>query len=185
MSSKKIIVVFAEGFEEVEALVPVDVLRRLNFNVVMAGLKSELVTGAHSVTVRTDCLLADSGWESADAMMLPGGMPGSVNLRDSDELMDILGKMNSKNAVLAAICAAPIALAKAGLTKNRKVTGYPGSEAGVPNLKYTGSQTEQDGNIITGRGAGASFEFAAKIARALGKTQNETDTLFDRMFVTR
>jgi DJ-1 family protein len=179
--SKKIVFVLADGFEEIEALTPVDVLRRLNFEVVIAGMSGMSVKGAHNVTVGADCLLSSVKPEGVDMVVLPGGMPGSLNLKNSDAVMDFVKKVYAAGGFAAAICAAPIALHRAGLTQGKNITAYPGFDEELKGAKQTGKPAERDGRIITGKGAGASFEFAARLADALGKGA-EVKELYKKMF---
>ncbi len=183
MARKRIVAVLADGFEEMEAVIPIDVLRRLEFDVTVAGLESDAVRGAHNITVKADKLLADVSPDEVDAVMLPGGMPGSSNLRASEPLMAFLKKAAAKGATVSAICAAPIALGRAGLLDGKSATAYPGHNDKLEGAKYTGARVERDGNVVTGKGAGASFEFAAELAAALGKPRGDIKKLMDAMFV--
>jgi len=185
MSGKKILMMLAEGFEEMEAVVPADILRRLGFELSLVGLTDEFVISARGITLQADCILESAEFHTADAIVLPGGLPGATNLRSCPLLIDELKKAFSSGRVTAAICAAPIVLARAGLTAGKKVTGYPGTEKMEPGLVYTGNLVEVDGTVITGKGPGAAFGFAAAIAVALGTKQEEIDTLFSRMFVQK
>lgn len=184
MSPKKIFVILADGFEEIEAMAPVDILRRLGFDVCLVGLSDKMVKGAHNITVQADLTLETADFNTADAIVLPGGMPGATNLRNSSTLITHLVNAANAGKVVAAICAAPIVLERAGLTKNKRITGYPGSEKMTLGLQYTGNIAEADGNIITGKGPGAAFAFAEKIAVALGKTYTEVRNLFAGMFIS-
>ena len=180
---KKILMILADGFEETEAVAPVDVLRRLGIDVTTAGLETELVRGSHEIHIKADTLLSAVKVEDFDAIFLPGGMPGSNNLRNSDAVMDALKRMNAKGGFVSAICAAPIALGRAGLLEGRKATSYPGHNDKLEGATYTGNRSERDGNIITGKGPGASFDFAFELAVALGKPRGDVKKLFDSMFI--
>ncbi|MFZ2656514.1 MAG: DJ-1 family glyoxalase III [Victivallales bacterium] len=177
----KIAFLLADGFEEIEAITPVDVLRRLEFNVVLAGLKKN-VQGSHGIKIEADCLVTDLNESELDAVVLPGGMPGATYLRDCPHVIELVKKMNSRNAVVAAICAAPIALKKAGVIEGKNVTSHPSVKSELTGANYTNNLTEVDGNIITGKGPGAAYEFAARIAVALGKGAKVED-LLGMMFV--
>lgn len=170
---KKIMVILAEGFEEIEAVATIDILRRCEFNVVIAGLDSTKITGAHQIKINCDKLLSELNPQDFDAVVLPGGMPGSTNLRDSAAVKKVVLSIYQQGGIVAAICAAPLALAEFGLTEGRNITGYPSVEAKFGNCNYTGKTTETDGQIITGRGPAAVFEFATAISKALGKSAAE------------
>jgi 4-methyl-5(b-hydroxyethyl)-thiazole monophosphate biosynthesis len=180
---KKIAVILADGFEEIEAVVPVDVFRRLGFEVVIAGL-SKTVNGSHGIKVQADCLLSELKETRFDAVFLPGGMPGAANLRDSPEVLALVKKVNARGGVVSAICAAPIALKAAGVIEGKTVTSHPSVKNDLKGCNHTGKLTEKDGNIVTGKGPGAAFEFAASIATALGKG-DEVEELLNTMFVQR
>lgn len=180
---KTVFLMLADGFEETEAIVPVDVLRRLEIHLETVGIARDHVTSSHGVVIRADRTLDTTDLTSADAIILPGGLPGATHLRDCAPLIEALRQMASMGKITAAICAAPIVLERAGLTAGKRITGYPGTEALAPGLVYTGELVEQDGAILTGRGPGASFAFAARVALALGKTQEEVDALYQRMLI--
>ncbi len=183
MKVKRTLVVLADGFEETEAIAPVDVLRRLGYEVVLAGLDAELVRGSHNIHVKADAKLSDLDVAAFDALFLPGGMPGSDKLRASDLVMETIKAMAAKGGIVAAICAAPIALGRAGVIAGRKVTAYPGYNAKLEGAEYTGARVERDGHIITGKGPGASFDFAIELAAALGTPRGDVKKLMDAMFV--
>ncbi len=185
MNTGKIILVLAEGFEETEAVATADVLKRLGFQVQMAGLNSERVKSSAGLTILADLLFRNADLAQADALVLPGGLPGALHLRDSSAVTDALDFMAEHGKVVAAICAAPIALERAGLTKGRKITGYPGTNQQIPDLKYTGNRVERDGLTVTAKGPGVSFEFAAAIALTLGTPQDKIDAVLNGMFVLR
>ena len=168
--SNKIAVLLAEGFEEIEAIVPIDVLRRLEFDLVLAGFAKK-VTGAHGIIFETDVLIDNLDVSDLSTVILPGGLPGSTNLRDSQIVIDLVRKMHNADKFVAAICAAPIALSAAGIMDGKTCTGYPMAliKDALSNANYTAEKVERDGNIITGKGPGAAFDFAFEIAKALGK----------------
>ncbi len=181
--SKRIVVVLAEGFEEIEAIAPVDIWRRLGFEVVLAGLDSVRVTGAHRISIMCDVLLSEVEVVSVCAVFLPGGMPGSENLKNSDAVISFLrGAAANENVIIAAICAAPIVLGKAGIVDQKKITCYPGFEDQITAAKYTAALTEIDGRILTGKGPGAAFALARNVAEALGEG-DEMDQLAKGMFI--
>ena len=185
MTEQPVIIVLADGFEETEAIGTADVLKRIGFPVRLAGLKSASAVSSAGTKIVTDLLFQDVDLEKAAALVLPGGLPGATNLRDSEAVIDALQRMHRAGKVVAAICAAPIVLERAGLTKGKCVTGYPGTNSGLPDLVYSGRRTECDGRIVTGKGPGAAFEFAARIAAALGAESSRINAVLDGMFVQR
>lgn len=161
------LVLLANGFEESEALSPVDVMRRAGIEVRLLSIGTErLVVSSHGISVLADGLLSEEKGEY-DLVMLPGGMPGSKNLDASKEVKDLLIEAYNNNKWLAAICAAPMVFGHLRFTKGRKVTIYPGFEDEISGAIITGNQVERDNNIITGIGAGASFAFGLEIVKAL------------------
>ena len=185
MISKSIVIILAAGFEETEAIGTADVLKRIGFKVRLAGLDSSVVTSSAGTRIQTDLLFKDADLDSAAALVLPGGLPGATNLRDSEAVIAALQKMHRSGKIVAAICAAPIVLERAGLSKGRKMTGYPGTNQGLSDLVYTGARTECDDRIVTGKGPGAAFEFGARIAAALGADEAKIQAVLDGMFVLR
>ncbi len=179
---KNIAILLEEGFEEIEAIVPIDVLRRLDFTLVLAG-RTARIAGAHSVNIEMNLLISELKPENFDAVILPGGMPGSTNLRDNPDVIKLVADMYNAGKLVAAICAAPIVLAEAGIVKGKRCTGYPMDmlKEALSDADYTGERVEQDGNIITGKGPGAAFEFAVAIASYLGKEQ-QARSLMKNMF---
>ncbi len=185
MKKHSVIIVLADGFEETEAVGTADVLKRVGFSVQLAGLESLTVKSSAGTRILADLLFQDVDWESADALVLPGGLPGATNLRDSQSVTEALKAMHRAGKVVAAICAAPIVLERAGLSEGKRMTGYPGTNQDLPKLVYTGSRTECDGKIVTGKGPGVSFEFGARIAAALGADPGKINAVLDGMFVLR
>jgi DJ-1 family protein len=173
--------ILAEGFEEAEAIIVADVLKRLGLDLTLAGLETEEVTGAHDIKIDTACTLSNLDPKAFHAVILPGGMPGSMNLRNSDKAMDFTNAIYNAGGIAAAICAAPIALARYGITEGKTITSYPGFDGYLQGNKATGAMTEVDGRVVTGKGPGAAFEFASKIAGMLGK---DTSELYKGMFVS-
>ena len=180
--NNKIIFILADGFEEIEAFAPVDFLRRLGFEVVIVGTENIRIKGSHNIIVEADMLLSDlSGMPKA--VILPGGMPGSTNLRDNKTVIELVRNVCEKGNLVAAICAAPIALNAAGILGGKTITSHPSVEDTFEeNVNYTGNRVERDGNIITAKAAGVSFEFAAEIAEYYNKKE-EAEALLKAMFV--
>lgn len=159
---KKFLVLLAEGFEEVETLTPVDYLRRAGLTVDTVSISGQrLVTGSHGVPVMADLCLDALKEEEYLGLYLPGGMPGSVHLRDDERVLNLVRRFTKENKIVSAICAAPIVLNAAGVVGDKKVTSFPST---APQLTDIGSYVDdalvvQDGNIITGRGAAiAAYE---------------------------
>lgn len=175
MNKKKIAVLFADGFEEIEALTVVDYLRRAELRVDMISIKDTLeVTGAHEITIICEKLLENIDPEY-DMVVLPGGLPGAENLRDSEEVLSFIKQTYSDNNYLAAICAAPIVLEKAGLTKDKKGTSYPGFEKDLSFTEYKEDILVQDGRLITARGPATAIYFALKIIEALASKEKSSE----------
>lgn len=182
---KTIALMLAEGFEDIEAIAALDIFRRLGLDVKTVALDTINVTSAHNLTVKADYTLESFDITSCDALVLPGGLPGATNLRDSEILINAIRKMYAEGKILAAICAAPIVLETAGVIEGRRVTGYPTCEklANSPTLAFSGAIVEHHDNIITGKGPGAVFAFASEIAKALGVPDENIKQLFAGMFL--
>ena len=179
----KVLMILAGGFEETEAIAVADVLRRLNIDVTVAGLDSLEPAGAHGFTVKADALLEKCGGEPCDGVFLPGGMPGATNLLHSEAVLELVRRIDREGGVISAICAAPIVLARAGLLAGRRFTMYPGFEQYLGGMTPTGELAECDGRVVTGKGPGAVFAFAAKLAAALGKSRQEIAAAYAAMFI--
>ena len=166
-------ILLGTGFEEAEALVTADVLRRANLPVSLAGIGGEYVTGSHNITVRADVKVEDVALSDGDAVALPGGMGGVASIEGSEAAMALVRRAACEDGGLrlAAICAAPTLLARAGLLKSGvRAVCYPGMEgelsaAGAVPMMDRG--TVADGNLITGRGPGSAFDFGLKLVEAL------------------
>jgi 4-methyl-5(b-hydroxyethyl)-thiazole monophosphate biosynthesis len=175
--SKKGLVFLADGFEEVEAVTPVDYLRRAGIEVTAVSVSgSRTVTGAHGLPVVAGAIIADLPADAAwDVLVCPGGMPGASNLAASAALVSLLKAQAGAGRLVAAICAAPaVVLAPLGLLRGRRFTCYPGMEGSVSGAQWSADKVVTDGNIITGRGAGTAGLFAeAIIERVLGRTEAE------------
>lgn len=164
---KKVAVILANGFEEIEALTPVDVLRRASMECDMVGLTSLEVEGSHGIKVQADKVF-DGDLSAYDMVVLPGGMPGSVNLRDHTGLIAALQAVAEQDKYVAAICAAPIVLEKAELLKDRRYTCYPGQEETILSGQHMTETVVVDGNIVTSQGAGTALGFAYRLVDLLG-----------------
>lgn len=161
-------VFLANGFEEMEALTPVDMLRRAEIEVKTVAVAEQAVVGAHSIPVFADMTKYDISLDDdLEAVILPGGMPGTVNLEHSEAVQKALAYMNAKGRLICAICAAPSVLGHAGLLQGKKATCFPGFEEQLDGAEVVDVPAVKDGNIITSRGAGTAIEFSAEIISAL------------------
>lgn len=168
----KVAVLLAPGFEEIEALTPVDVLRRADIDCQMIGLLGKSVTGSHGITVEADKMF-DGNLAEFDMIVLPGGMPGSTNLRDHEGLIEQLQEAAVAGKWIAAICAAPIVLDRAGLLEGKSYTCFLGQEKTISSGNHCSDIVVVDGSIITSRGAGTSLAFAYKLVDLLGGNGQE------------
>ena len=172
----RVLVPIAEGSEELEAITVVDILRRAGVDVVIAGLTDEPVVMSRHTVILPDASLDDSLEEEFDMIVLPGGMPGAVNLDKDQRIHDLLEKAAKRGKYVAAICAAPKILANSGLLDGRKATSYPGflDIESRPEVKSTGAAIEVDGRIVTSRGPGTALDFALQLVELLeGKDKRE------------
>lgn len=162
-------VIFAPGYEEGEAYTIVDILRRANLSCDVVGF-APVVEGAHQISIQSDRLLSELDPENPEYEMviLPGGMPGATNLRDSDQLMDILKGMDRAGKFVAAMCAAPIALERAGLLDGKNFTAYVGYDEKIKAGTFRTDIVVRDGNLITSRGPATAYAFAYALVDALG-----------------
>jgi 4-methyl-5(b-hydroxyethyl)-thiazole monophosphate biosynthesis len=172
--SKQVFVFLAEGFEEVEAITPVDYLRRAGIEVTTVSItKDTMVNGSHNIPVRADTVIGTIKPDEADGIIIPGGMPGTTALAASSELDAIIRKFDADKKLIAAICAAPaLVLGSKGILDGRHYTCYPGMEAnvgcgtnGCP--EWHGDAVVEDGHLLTSRGAGTAGAFAIKIIEKL------------------
>jgi 4-methyl-5(b-hydroxyethyl)-thiazole monophosphate biosynthesis len=165
----KALLLLAEGFEEIEAVTIIDVLRRAEILVTVAALVSSPVRGAHGIVVAADTTLALVDSESFDALVLPGGMPGAKHLREDARVLELVRRFVQANKLTAAICAAPTALEAAGVLSGRRATSYPGHA--LPSANYQDDSVVEDGPLLTSRGVGTALEFAlALVTRLAGPT---------------
>ncbi len=168
---KNVCVVLAEGFEETEAVVPIDMLRRAGVHVTITslGATAEPVSGAHGITIRSDAPLRALTPSSFDACVLPGGQPGTKNLARSAELAAFIKDMSSQKKIIAAICAAPaMVLAPLGLLDGRTATCYPDMFAAFPpSSTFIDQPVVIDGRLITSQGPGTALAFAYALVEAL------------------
>ena len=161
------LVLLAEGFEEIEAVTIIDLLRRADIKVTTAGLEKEWVQGSHDIPIKADTLLDDINPEKFDTLILPGGQPGSTHLKNHPSVIKLVKERFYSHQPIAAICAAPTVFKAAGITDGLKITSYP-SEAGVfTNSKYLEQNVVKDGSVITSRGVGTAIDFALELIAEL------------------
>jgi len=172
---KKALVLMAAGFEEIELTTVVDLLRRAEIDVTLASIdKQECVKGAHEMGIMADkplCCCESNGY---DALVLPGGWPGALNLCESGDVQKIISEFAKAGKLIAAICAAPYILGQMGLLNGKMATCYPGFEEELKGATISNDCTVTDGNIITGKGPGYAAQFALAIVdKLLGREKTE------------
>lgn len=151
----------APGFEEIEALTPVDVLRRAGLEVrTVAVSDSRAVPGSHNIPVTADLLMSDADFSDATMLILPGGMPGAKNLRACDRLCNLLTDAAGRDLPIAAICAAPFILGELGILRGKSAICYPGFEDRLIGAVVSDKKVVRDGNILTAAGMGVALDFA-------------------------
>jgi len=161
---KPLLLFLAPGFEEIEAIVILDVLRRAQMNVISVSIAGDLsVTGAHGIAIEADKLYPDVNLSEADMLILPGGMPGTKNLNVHEGLKNALKNFAREGKPLAAICAAPMILGQLGILEGKEATCYPGNEMYLTGARLFKRSVVQDGNIITANGPGSAIKFALQI----------------------
>ena len=159
---------FADGFEEVEAIAPVDMLRRAGVEVKTVGISGEVIDGRHGIKVIPDIGLSDITLDgNLEAVILPGGLPGATNLEESANVQKAIDFANDNGKYICAICAAPQILGHKGLLDGKEAIAYPGFESELRGAEISEEYVVLDGNIITAKGAGVATEFGLKIVSVL------------------
>lgn len=169
----------ADGFEESEAIIPLDMLRRAGCDVRTVGVTGDTVVSSRGVRILADVGIGDAA-DMPEAVILPGGMPGTKNLEASPDVQAMIDKVSSAGGIVAAICAAPSVLGHKNLLAGRRATCFPGWEKDLYGAVVTDAKAVTDGNFITGKGAGAAFEFGAEIVAAL-KGREVADKILAQM----
>ncbi|MDO4159625.1 MAG: DJ-1/PfpI family protein [Prevotellaceae bacterium] len=161
------------GFEDIEALIPLDIMRRGGVDFKLVSITgNKVVESSHGVKIEADLLFEEADLSDADLLMLPGGLPGADNLNAHEGLKKALVEQNEKGKLIGAICAAPLVLGGLGLVKGKRATCYPGFEKFLTGAEYTQELFTVDGNIITGEGPAATLPYAYKLLSIL--TNEET-----------
>lgn len=164
---KKVLLFLAEGFEEIEALTVVDILRRAQVHCDMCSLKESYVTGSHGIQVKSDINLDEVDERNYDAVILPGG-PGTENLRNNVRVVQLVKDFYMSGRLTAAICAAPTVLAEAGIVNGHNITSYPSVKDMLNNSIYREELVVLDHNLLTSRGPATAFPFAFAVLECLG-----------------
>ncbi|RMH03983.1 MAG: DJ-1/PfpI family protein [Aquificota bacterium] len=170
----KVAIILAEGFEEVEAVAPIDVLRRAGVEVIVAGLSKEPVASARNVKIVPDASIDELDPQELDMVILPGGAGGVERLKQDPRVEKLIKEMQAKQKLIGAICAAPTALAKFGVLEGKKATVYPALVEEIKPAEFVNQAVVEDENVITSQGPGTALEFGLKLAERLvgkGKAQ--------------
>lgn len=172
---KKAYIFLAEGFEEMEAVTPLDLLRRVGVEAKFVSVTGQnVVAGAHGISYAADALFEETDFSAADALILPGGMPGTLHLQKHQGLASLLADAYGRGTLICAICAAPMVLGGLGLLKGKAATIYPGMEEHLIGAVPSAEQVCTDGSIVTSRGPATALPFGLKIVELLaGKEQAE------------
>jgi len=163
----KVLVPLADGCEELEAVTLIDLLRRAGIEVVTAGLKPGIVKASRGVQLVPDVTLDVALQDGYDMVVLPGGMPGAANLKADARIIDLLKTMAAAGKYTAAICAAPMVLAEAGVLDGKQATSYPGFLDTLPGVTVSAAAVVQDGKVLTSRGPGTAMDFALALIEVL------------------
>jgi 4-methyl-5(b-hydroxyethyl)-thiazole monophosphate biosynthesis len=176
----KALIILADGFEEIEAIAPIDLLKRAGIEVIVAGLGKKEVCGSHNIKIIADEIFDKSGFDNFDAIILPGG-PGTQNLMNDDGVLQILKKFYDNEKLCCAICAAPKVFDKAGILKNKKYTCFPASKIDIKSGHYCDDAVVQDENIITSKAAGTAVDFSFVIIENL-LDEGTAQTVIDKIY---
>jgi 4-methyl-5(b-hydroxyethyl)-thiazole monophosphate biosynthesis len=177
IAMKQVIVPLADGFEEIEAVAAIDILRRAGLDVVVAGVGATDVTGSHGIRVTADVEIAGYDAAAAAAVVLPGGMPGTTHLAASEDVARIVREVDARGGLVAAICAAPTVLNDLGILEGRRATSHAAHRDAVDRCRYVEERVVEDGHVITSRGAGTAIEFAAAVVRRLATPADADEIL--------
>lgn len=160
-------IILGKGFEEAEAIIPCDLLRRAGIEVCFAGIGGLEITGGHGITVKADCVAEEADLSSARMLVLPGGLGGVASIRGCKAVMDAVRKAYEEERFVAAICAAPTILAELGITDEKNAVCYPGMEDQMGRACMLADGAVADGKVVTGKAAGTAFDFGLKLIEVL------------------
>lgn len=176
-----IYVLLADGFEEIEAIAPIDVMRRGGLNVATAGVGKKDVTGAHSITITADMSVDEINTEDVEGIILPGGMPGTLNLQKNEKVIELVRYCYENEILLAAICAAPMILGELGMLDGKEAVCFPGFEEHLKGAKYCDCSVVVFDNVITAKGAGAALELGSAIVDYFSGDNGKGDEILTQM----
>lgn len=181
----KVCIFFADGLEEIEGLTVVDLLRRVDIPISIISITgNKMITGAHDIKIEADILFEDMDFTDTGMLILPGGMPGTKNLKAHEGLCRLLHEFNTKGKYIAAICSAPSVLGQLNILNGKKATCYPGFENQLSGAALSDGNCVTDGNIITSRGMGTAIDFAAEIISII-KNRSVAEALKETIIYTR
>ena len=175
-------ILLGTGFEEMEALAPIDLMRRANIPVLTVGINGKIVYGGHKIGFEADITLEEMDLTDLDMIVLPGGLGGVASIRGSQAAMDAIRFAWENGKFVAAICAGPTVLADLHITDNKNATCYPGCEAQMGSAKMIPAAAVRDGNVITGTSAGCATAFALELIAAL-KGQEAADAIAQQIVI--
>ena len=177
-----IYVFLANGFEECEALAPIDILRRAGFELKTVGVNGKIAVGSHNIPVTCDITIDEAEFNNLEAIILPGGMPGTINLENNSKVQKFIDYSVDNGLLIGAICAAPSILGHKNLLSGKKATCFPGFEKDLFGADVLDTFVVCDGNIITAKGAGAAFQFGFELLSYLKNDEAANDLKKQMMF---
>lgn len=177
-----IYVFLANGFEECEALAPIDILRRAGFKLETVGINGKIAVGSHNISITCDITIDEAEFNNLEAIILPGGMPGTINLENNSKVQKFIDYSVDNNLLIGAICAAPSILGHKNLLNGKKATCFPGFEKDLFGAVVLDTFVVRDGNIITAKGAGAAFQFGFELLSYLKNDKTANDLKKQMMF---
>ena len=176
--NKKVYIFLADGFEDIEGLTVVDLMRRAQIDIKTVSIKDiRDITTSHGIHMQTDLVFKETDFSDADMLVIPGGMPGTKYLGEYQPLCDLLTDFYKQGKKVAAICAAPTVFEKYGFLEGRKATSYPAMEEELKSADYQTDKVVVDGKIITSRGMGTAIDFAAKLVEIIKGTKEKDELL--------